>query len=197
MPPTAHSAPSKAMGCTFPRRSASAFGDRPPGRGSRTRSRGPQRVEWSAVTDQFASAAELDTTDQRAVRMDKRTRLLQQGVAPYPVTVERTSSLAQVRERFPDLEPGASTAETVSVAGRVIFVRNTGKLCFATLQETGPQGESVRLQAMLSLAEIGAEALADWKALVDLGDHVQVTGEVIASRRGELSVMADSYTVAS
>ena len=119
------------------------------------------------------------------------------GVAPYPVAVERTTSLAQVRERFPDLEPGASTAETVSVTGRVIFVRNTGKLCFATLQETGAGGRSVRLQAMLSLAEVGADALTDWKALVDLGDHVQVTGEVITSRRGELSVMADSFTIAS
>lgn len=156
-----------------------------------------QRVEWSAVTDQNAAAAELDTTDQRAVRMDKRARLLEQGVAPYPVTVERTTSLAEVRERFPNLEPGASTAETVSVTGRVIFVRNTGKLCFATLQETGAGGSSVRLQAMLSLAEVGADALAEWKAMVDLGDHVQVTGEVITSRRGELSVMADSFTIAS
>ena len=149
------------------------------------------------MTDQNSSTAELDTTDQRAVRMDKRTRLLNQGVAPYPVAVERTSSLVQVRERFPDLEPGESTAETVSVTGRVIFVRNTGKLCFATLQETGPGGQSVRLQAMLSLAEVGAEALADWKSLVDLGDHVQVTGEVITSRRGELSVMAETFTIAS
>ena len=149
------------------------------------------------MTDLNTSAAEIDTHDQRAVRMDKRLRLLNSGVPAYPVTVERTSSLAQVRQRFPDLEPGASTGETVSVAGRVIFVRNTGKLCFATLQESGAAGEGVRLQAMLSLAEVGEDALADWKALVDLGDHIQVTGEVITSRRGELSVMATSFAVAS
>lgn len=129
--------------------------------------------------------------------MDKRARMLNKGVPAYPVTVERTASLAEVRHRFPDLEPGASTGETVSVTGRVIFIRNTGKLCFATLQESGPGGEGVRLQAMLSLAEVGEEALADWKAMVDLGDHVQVTGEVITSRRGELSVMAASFVVAS
>ncbi|WP_022873355.1 lysine--tRNA ligase [Nesterenkonia alba] len=142
-------------------------------------------------------STEIDTTDQRAVRMDKRARLFDKGVDPYPVSVERTSSLAEVRARFPDLEPGASTGETVSVTGRVMFIRNTGKLCFATLQEGGPEGRGTRLQAMLSLAEVGEEALADWKALVDLGDHVQVTGEVITSRRGELSVMASSFTVAS
>lgn len=149
------------------------------------------------MTDVNTSVAEIDTHDQRAVRMDKRARLFSKGVDAYPVTVERTSSLEQVRHRFPALEPGASTGEVVSVAGRVIFIRNTGKLCFATLQEGGRSGEGVRLQAMLSLAEVGEEALADWKALVDLGDHVQVTGEVIASRRGELSVMATSFAVAS
>lgn len=149
------------------------------------------------VTEQKTPAAEIDTNDQRAVRMDKRTRMLDKAVPPYPVTVERTSSLAEVRERFPDLEPGASTSEIVSVAGRVMFIRNTGKLCFATLQEGGPEGKGTRLQAMISLAEVGEEALADWKSLVDLGDHVQITGEVITSRRGELSVMAKSFLIAS
>lgn len=149
------------------------------------------------VTEQRTPAAEIDTNDQRAVRMDKRIRMLDKAVPPYPVTVERTSSLAEVRERFPDLEPGASTSEIVSVAGRVMFIRNTGKLCFATLQEGGPEGKGARLQAMISLAEVGEEALADWKSLVDLGDHVQITGEVITSRRGELSVMAKSFSIAS
>lgn len=152
------------------------------------------------MTDQTPAPAgkkDIDNNDQRAVRLDKRERLLESGVQAYPVTVERTASLTEVRERFPDLEPGASTGETVSVAGRVMFVRNTGKLCFATLQEGGPDGTGTRLQAMLSLAEIGEEALAQWKSLVDLGDHVQVTGEVIASRRGELSIMASSFEVAS
>lgn len=129
--------------------------------------------------------------------MDKRARLLERGIQPYPVTVERTTSLLEVRERFDGLEPGASTSETVSVTGRVMFIRNTGKLCFVTLQEGGPEGRGARLQAMISLGEVGEEALADWKAMVDLGDHVRVTGEVIASRRGELSVMATSFEVAS
>ncbi|MDZ5078198.1 lysine--tRNA ligase [Nesterenkonia sp. HG001] len=151
----------------------------------------------SAQNPAASGTKDIDTNDQRAVRMDKRARLLADGGQPYPVAVERTASLAEVRERFPDLEPGASTGETVSVTGRVMFVRNTGKLCFATLQEGGPEGRGTRLQAMLSLAEVGEDALARWKSLVDLGDHVQVTGEVIASRRGELSVMASSFEVAS
>lgn len=143
-------------------------------------------------------AAQIDTNDQRAVRMDKRARLLQQGRAAYPVTVPRSASLAEVRERFDGkVEAGESTGETVSVTGRVMFIRNTGKLCFATLQEGGSNGDGVRLQVMLSLAEVGEDALAEWKSLVDLGDHVSVTGEVVASRRGELSVMATTFALAS
>lgn len=149
------------------------------------------------MTAQNSTPEESDTRDQRAVRMDKRSRLLENGYQPYPAAVERTSSLTEIRRRFPDLEPGASTGEIVSVSGRVMFVRNTGKLCFASLQEGGPGGQGTRLQAMLSLSEVGEEALAAWKSLVDLGDHVQVTGEVITSRRGELSIMAHSFAMAS
>src|SRR5690606_2205310 len=75
------------------------------------------------------------------------------------------------------------------VTGRVMFMRNTGKLCFATLRE----GDGTELQAMLSLANVGEESLSAWKTDVDLGDHVFVHGEVITSKRGELSVMADSW----
>ena len=81
----------------------------------------------------------------------------------------------------------------MAVAGRVIFARNSGKLCFATLQE----GDGTQLQAMISLDRVGQEALDAWKTEVDLGDIVFVHGEVISSRRGELSVLADSWQMAS
>jgi lysyl-tRNA synthetase class 2 len=81
----------------------------------------------------------------------------------------------------------------VGIAGRVIFARNSGKLCFATLQE----GDGTQLQAMISLDRVGQESLDAWKADVDLGDIVFVHGEVISSRRGELSVLADSWQIVS
>ncbi len=112
--------------------------------------------------------------------------------APFPVSVPRTTSLADVRQTYPDLAPDTKTGEYVGVTGRVIFVRNTGKLCFATLREGG-----VELQVMLSLDRVGDSALAAWKADVDLGDIVFVHGEVVSSRRGELSVLADSYRIAA
>ncbi len=136
---------------------------------------------------------EIDLPEQMQVRRDKRDRLLASGRQPHPVSVARTHSLAEVRERWGHLEQGEETQDAVGVAGRVVFIRNTGKLAFATLQE----GIGTRLQVMLSLAEVGEEALADWKAQVDLGDHVFVEGRVISSRRGELSVMASRWEMAS
>lgn len=136
---------------------------------------------------------DADLPEQMRVRRAKRADLLASGHDPYPVAVERTHSLAEVRAAHPDLPPDTSTGEQVGVTGRVIFARNTGKLCFATLRE----GDGTELQAMLSLAGVGADELARWKASVDLGDHVFVHGEVITSRRGELSVFADSWAMAA
>lgn len=137
--------------------------------------------------------AEDDLPDQMRVRRHKRERMLAGGLDPYPVEVPRTRSLKDIREAHPGLAPDAVTGEQVAVAGRVIFLRNTGKLCFATLRE----GDGTELQAMLSLAHLGDERLAAWKADVDLGDHVSVTGEVVASRRGELSVQASEWRMAA
>jgi len=131
--------------------------------------------------------------EQMRVRRAKRAAMLERGRDPYPVAVERTHSLREVREAHPDLPVDTATGAAVAVTGRVIFVRNTGKLCFATLRE----GDGTELQAMLSLDRVGAEELAAWKADVDLGDHVAVHGEVITSRRGELSVLADRWTMAA
>ncbi|MQA12203.1 MAG: lysine--tRNA ligase [Pseudonocardiaceae bacterium] len=127
------------------------------------------------------------------VRREKRDRLLEQGTEPYPVEVPRTHSLADIRQRHSGLAPDTSTGEFVGVTGRVIFMRNTGKLCFATLRE----GDGAELQVMISLASVGQESLSAWKSDVDLGDHVFVRGEVITSRRGELSVMAEGWRITS
>lgn len=134
-----------------------------------------------------------DIPEQFRIRQGKRQRLLEEGRQAYPVSVPRTHSLAEVRATYPDLAADSTTGDIVGVAGRVVFSRNSGKLCFATLQE----GDGTQLQAMVSLAGVGPEALEAWKADVDLGDIVFVHGEVISSRRGELSVQADSWQMAA
>ncbi len=125
------------------------------------------------------------------VRRTKYDRLMADPHrAPFPVGVDRTHSPAEVRAAHPELAAGTETGEQVGVTGRVIFVRNTGKLCFATIREGG-----VELQLMLSLDRVGADSLAAWKADVDLGDLVFAGGEVISSKRGELSVLVDRWRI--
>ena len=130
--------------------------------------------------------------EQLRVRRAKLDRLRESGVDPYPVSVGRTISLAAVRAAHPDVPPDTMTGQQVGVTGRVIFSRNTGKLCFATLRDGDAE-----LQVMLSRDRVGEQSLAAWKADIDLGDHVLVTGEVGTSRRGELSVFADSWQLAA
>jgi lysyl-tRNA synthetase, class II len=146
------------------------------------------------VPDPTADSTEnaSDLPEQVRVRREKYDRLVAAGTPPYPLGYPRTASLAEVRQRFAHLEAGEESGQTVGVTGRVVLSREGGKLCFGTLQE----GEAT-LQVMVSLAGVGEQALAAWKRDVDLGDHVGVTGQVISSRRGELSVLAESWQLTS
>ncbi len=136
---------------------------------------------------------EAEVSEQMGVRLGKRVRLIESGAEAYPVQLPITATIAAVRAAHPDLEPDTATGQRVGLAGRVVFQRNTGRLCFATLQG----GDGQRIQAMLSEANVGADSLAEFKELVDLGDHLFVEGEVISSRRGELSIMADAWRIAA
>ncbi|HTV99212.1 MAG TPA: lysine--tRNA ligase, partial [Streptosporangiaceae bacterium] len=124
------------------------------------------------------------------VRLAKVDRIRAAGGDPYPVGFPRTTTIGEIREKHPDLEPDTATGEQVGVTGRVVLSRTGGKLCFATIRDgTGD------IQVMISRDRVGEQALADWKSDVDLGDHIGVEGEVITSRSGELSVLADSFAI--
>jgi lysyl-tRNA synthetase class 2 len=140
------------------------------------------------VTDDVQG--DIDAPEQMQVRRAKLDRMRAAGIDPYPVGYPRTDTIAQVRERHPDLPADVATGDRVGVTGRVILSRIGGKLCFATIRDgTGD------IQVMISQQRVGEDALAAWKQDVDLGDHIGVTGEVITSRSGELSVLADSYAI--
>ncbi len=134
-----------------------------------------------------------DLPEQMQVRHEKRNQLLASGIDAYPVTVPVTTNIPAIRAKYPNLAAEEATGDIVGVAGRVMFLRNTGKLCFAQLQA----GTGETLQAMLSFDKVGEQALEDWKALVDIGDIVTVEGEVISSKRGELSVLANKWIMAA
>ena len=138
-------------------------------------------------------ADEDDLPEQLRIRREKRAGILKRGAQAYPVSVPRTTSLLGIRQKHKDLAIDVSTGIIESVTGRVIFKRDTGKLCFANLRE----GDGTELQAMFSLDKIGEDQLEIWKSEIDLGDIVSVTGEVITSKRGELSILANSFTLAA
>jgi lysyl-tRNA synthetase class 2 len=133
---------------------------------------------------------ETDLPEQTRVRLAKRDRLLAAGTDPYPAGFPRTHTIDELRRKYADLGPGEATGDRVGVVGRVMLSRPGGKLSFARVRDgTGD------IQIMISLDRSGQDALDAWKHDVDLGDHVGVAGEVITSRRGELSVLADRFVI--
>jgi lysyl-tRNA synthetase class 2 len=131
-----------------------------------------------------------EAPQQTQVRLAKVQRLRAAGIDPYPVGYPRTHTIGEIRDQFAGLPAEATTGLRVGIAGRVMLNRNGGKLCFATLRDG-----SGDIQVMVSLDRVGADALAAWKRDVDLGDHVGVIGEVVSSRRGELSILAESFAI--
>ena len=138
-------------------------------------------------------AIDEDLPEQLRIRREKRAALIKAGSDPYPVSVPRTKSLLEVRQQHAGLAIDVATGITESLTGRIIFKRDTGKLCFATLRE----GDGTELQAMFSLDKIGQGSIDAWKSDIDLGDIVSVTGEIITSKRGELSILAASWKLAA
>ncbi len=122
--------------------------------------------------------------EQMGVRIAKLDHLKAAGFEPYPVTFARTTTCSQVTARHRGLAADQHTGETVSLAGRIMLLRNHGRVCFATLRDW-----SGDLQLMLQTD------LERWKSTVDIGDHVGVTGEVITSRHGELTLLASSWSL--
>jgi lysyl-tRNA synthetase, class II len=125
-----------------------------------------------------------------AERRAKLGRLRAAGVDPYPVGAEVTGSLADVRARWDDkLEAGEGSGAVIAVGGRLVLRRDQGKLAFLVLREADTD-----LQVMCQERTLGQEGMAAVREL-DVGDWVAVRGEVVRSKRGELSVGARAITL--
>ncbi|GAA4237515.1 bifunctional lysylphosphatidylglycerol synthetase/lysine--tRNA ligase LysX [Streptosporangium album] len=125
-------------------------------------------------------------SEQMRVRLAKLERIRAEGSDPYPVGHPRTHTAAEVRRAHPGVPADVRTGERVAVAGRVMLVRDHGKLLFATLADW-----SGALQLMITQSA----DLERWRRTVDLGDQVGCTGEVVTSRTGELSVLAEEWAL--
>ena len=147
----------------------------------------------TAIAD-AAALAEQETSEQRQVRLDKRARSCSRPASrPTPPSSRspRRSprSARSTRTSRPARRPRTSSASPAASCSRATPASSASRPCSPA---TAP-----RIQAMVSLAEVGDESLARWKEFVDLGDHVFVHGRVISSRRGELSIMVDDWAIAA
>ena len=107
----------------------------------------------------------------------------------YPYRYERTATAADLQERFGDLETGAETGTSLRMAGRIRTIRTHGKVAFADLQDgTGT------IQLFAQHGVLGEEGLAKFSSL-GVGDIVGAEGEVVKTRRGELSLRVNDATL--
>jgi lysyl-tRNA synthetase class 2 len=113
------------------------------------------------------------------------------GGDPYPVRFDRDRTAQSLHEEFGGLEPGTETGVAVRVAGRLMLLRDQGKLAFGTLRDG-----TAAIQLFVSLGVVGEDTFKAFTAL-DLGDWVGVEGEVMTTRRGELSVKVRSFVLLS
>ena len=124
-----------------------------------------------------------------AARRRRIAELRDQGVEPFPPRFRPTHSIAQLREQHEGLEAGTSTGVEVTVAGRLMARRGQGRLAFGVLRQHG-----VDVQLFVPVDALGEGGMAFFESL-DIGDWVGVTGEVMATNRGELSVRPSRVTL--
>jgi lysyl-tRNA synthetase class 2 len=134
-------------------------------------------------TDPPSADAAAPTIDALvAERRRKREALVAEGIDPYPSRFDRTAVAGDLQSSHAGLDPDTRTGDQVRLAGRVTSVRRHGKLSFATLTD-----RSGSIQLLIQAASLSGQGTAVLDS-VDLGDWVGVEGEVVTSRRGELSV---------
>lgn len=130
-----------------------------------------------------------ETDDTRSVEAQMARRratvadLRAQGIEPFAHAFAPSHTVGQVRQQWGDVEPGVETGQEVTIGGRLVARRGQGKLAFGSLLEDGQE-----IQLFVQVNALGEEGMAMFVETLDVGDWIGVTGEVMASRRGELSV---------
>ncbi len=136
------------------------------------------------LTAEEQSSGGLEAERQRRIAAIESMR--EAGANPYPYRFDRTHQLGEIRASHGSLEPGTETTDEVTVAGRIMLKRDQGKLIFCTLRD-----RSDDIQLFVSKSVVGDDVF-DAINTYNLGDWVGVTGTVMTTRKGELSVKVTS-----
>lgn len=122
-------------------------------------------------------------------RSKKLQGLISSGINPFAYKFDVKNSISELIDKFSNLETGQSSGEKVSIAGRLMALRRHGKASFGDLQDT-----TGRIQLFLSQDGLGEEKY-DLFLSFDIGDFVGIDGEVFKTKRGELSVKINGFTI--
>ena len=139
------------------------------------------------------NAAEQASTlnDERATRLVKRAALFEAGQNPYPEHSEIEDYVADIEAKYADLADGEDTEDVVKIGGRVVAKRGQGKIMFIVVRDA-----TAEIQLFCRINDMDEAAWNTLKAL-DLGDILGVTGVVVRTQRGQLSVAPKSATLLS
>lgn len=129
--------------------------------------------------------------DERATRLAKRAALFEAGQNPYPEHSELEDYVADIETKYADLADGEDTEDVVKIAGRVVAKRGQGKIMFIVVRDA-----TAEIQLFCRINDMDEAAWNTLKAL-DLGDVLGVTGVVVRTQRGQLSVAPKSATLLS
>ena len=129
--------------------------------------------------------------DERATRLVKRAALFEAGQNPYPEHSELEDYVADIEAKYSDLADGEDTEDVVKIAGRVVAKRGQGKIMFIVVRDA-----TAEIQLFCRINDMDEAAWNTLKAL-DLGDILGVTGVVVRTKRGQLSVAPESATLLS
>lgn len=129
--------------------------------------------------------------DERATRLVKRAALFEAGQNPYPEHSELEDHVADIEAKYADLADGEDTEDVVKIAGRVVAKRGQGKIMFIVVRDA-----TAEIQLFCRINDMDEAAWNTLKAL-DLGDILGVTGVVVRTKRGQLSVAPESATLLS
>ena len=129
--------------------------------------------------------------DERATRLAKRAALFEAGQNPYPEHSELEDYVADIEAKYVDLADGEDTEDVVKIAGRVVAKRGQGKIMFIVVRDA-----TAEIQLFCRINDMDEAAWNTLKAL-DLGDILGVTGVVVRTQRGQLSVAPKSATLLS
>lgn len=129
--------------------------------------------------------------DERATRLAKRAALFEAGQNPYPEHSELEDYVADIEAKYAELADGEDTEDVVKIAGRVVAKRGQGKIMFIVVRDA-----TAEIQLFCRINDMDEAAWNTLKAL-DLGDILGVTGVVVRTQRGQLSVAPKSATLLS